>query len=92
VNSVHVELRIRGFVQGVGYRYYCYRMAKSLGLTGYVKNNYDGSVSITAEGDRSLVEQFIEDLKIGPSSASVTDIDVTWAEYSGRFHSFDVAM
>jgi len=92
VNSVGAQLTIRGLVQGIGYRYYCYRAAKSLGLTGWVKNNPDGSVLVMAEGDRSLVEELIKELKVGPPSAGVTDVDVAWTEYTGRFRNFDVSM
>ena len=91
MNSVGVQLRIRGLVQGVGYRYYCLRKARGLGLKGWVKNNPDGSVSIAAEGDRSLLEELIDELRLGPPSASVSDIDVTWTHYSGRLGDFDLA-
>ncbi len=90
MNSVGVQLTIKGLVQGVGYRFYCCHRAKSLGLTGYVKNNPDGTVSVLAEGDRSLLEELIKELKVGPSSASVNGIDVTWTTYSGRFREFDL--
>jgi acylphosphatase len=90
VSSVGVQLTIRGIVQGVGYRFYCCHKAKSLGLTGRVKNNPDGTVSVTAEGDRSLLEQLIKELRIGPPSSSVDGIDVTWTTYSGRFREFDL--
>ena len=92
MNSVGAQLTIRGLVQGIGYRYYCYRAASSLGLTGWVKNNPDGSVLVMAEGDRSLVEELIKELKVGPPSATVTDVDVAWTEYTGRFRNFDVSM
>ncbi len=92
MNSVGAQLTIRGLVQGIGYRYYCYRAAKSLGLTGWVKNNPDGSVLVMAEGDRSLVEELIKELKVGPPSAAVTDVDVAWTEYTGRYRNFDVSM
>ena len=92
MNSVGVQLTIRGLVQGVGYRYYCYRAAKSLGVTGWVKNNPDGSVTIMAEGDRSLLEELINELKVGPSHATVTDIDVVWVRYTGNFTNFDISM
>ncbi len=92
MNSVGAQLTIRGFVQGVGYRYYCYRMARSLGLTGWVRNSPDGSVLAVAEGDRSLIEELIKELRVGPPAANVTDVDVAWTEYSGRFRNFDVSM
>jgi len=92
VNSVAVQLIIRGLVQGVGYRYFCYRAARSLGLTGQVRNNPDGSVSIKAEGDRSLIEEFIKELKIGPSMAHVSEVEVNWGNYIGQFNDFDITM
>jgi acylphosphatase len=78
-------------VQGVGYRWYCLRQARNLGLFGWVKNRPDGSVEILAEGDRGALEAMIKELKIGPSSASVTRIDVDWREFTGEHDSFDVA-
>ena len=38
MSSVGAELRVSGMVQGVGYRYFCYRKANDLGITGWVKN------------------------------------------------------
>ena len=90
MSSVAAELKVRGMVQGVGYRYYCYRKALNLNLTGWAKNNPDGSVSAHVEGDRGAIEDFINDLKIGPSSASVSDIDVRWSDFTGKYHSFDI--
>lgn len=90
MNSVGVQLTIKGLVQGVGYRFYCCRKAKSFGLNGCVKNNPDGTVSVLAEGDRSLLEELIKELKVGPPSASVNGIDVKWTTYSGHFTDFDM--
>lgn len=85
-------MTIRGDVQGVGYRYYCYRRAAGLGIGGWVKNNPDGSVSVAAEGERSLLEELIKDLKVGPPSAVITDIDVKWSQYSGNYRGFDITL
>lgn len=90
MSSVAAELTVSGVVQGVGYRYFCHRRARDLNLTGWVKNNYDGSVSAYVEGDRGLIETFIVDLKTGPSSATVTDINVRWLPFTGKYHSFEV--
>jgi acylphosphatase len=90
VNTVGVQLKVHGLVQGVGYRFYCIHKARSLGLSGWVKNNPDGTVSVTAEGDRSLLEEFIKELKVGPPSASVTDIDVVWTPFTGRYKDFEI--
>ena len=85
-----LTLQIGGMVQGVGYRYFCYRVANQLGLTGWVRNNPDGSVTVVAEGDRSRLEILIKELKTGPSIASITRIDVTWSEATNEYNSFSI--
>ena len=48
-----------GRVQGVGFRYYAVQKANQLGLTGWVKNLYDGSVEMEVEGQEELIDQLI---------------------------------
>lgn len=48
-----------GRVQGVGFRYYTVQKANQLGLTGWVKNLYDGSVEMEVEGQEELIDQLI---------------------------------
>ena len=48
-----------GQVQGVGFRYRAYYAAYQLGLTGWVKNLYDGSVEMEVEGEEPLIDQLI---------------------------------
>mgnify|MGYP001088159789 CR=1 FL=1 len=48
-----------GRVQGVGFRYYALHKANQLGLTGWVKNLYDGSVEMEVEGQEELIDQLI---------------------------------
>lgn len=48
-----------GRVQGVGFRYYVVQKANQLGLTGWVKNLYDGSVEMEVEGQEELIDQLI---------------------------------
>ena len=48
-----------GNVQGVGFRYYARYSAQHLGLTGWVANNWDGSVSIEAQGERAALDQLV---------------------------------
>ncbi len=74
--SVHII--VVGLVQGVGYRWYAARRAGALGVRGYVRNLYDGTVEVRASGDRSLLEELIRDLKIGPRSAHVTEMRIEW--------------
>jgi len=75
-----VHMLVEGLVQGVGFRWFVARHAEALGLRGYVANLYNGSVEIEAAGDRSLLEQFIKEIKVGPRSAHVTDLHVEWRD------------
>ncbi|WP_332814214.1 acylphosphatase [Ramlibacter sp.] len=50
-------VRVRGLVQGVGYRYACVQQARALGLTGWVRNRLDGSVEALLQGPPGQVER-----------------------------------
>lgn len=78
-------------VQGVGYRYFCYQHAHRLGLKGWVKNLPGGTVEVLVEGDRSAIVEFIDQLRTGPPSGSVSDLDLEWQDFTGAFERFDVS-
>lgn len=84
-----VEVVVVGRVQGVGYRAHAEREARRLGLTGWVRNEPDGSVALRAEGPDGDVEELLTSLRSGPPSASVERVDVTEAEPGGA-SSFEV--
>ena len=79
-----------GRVQGVNFRAYCADKAESLGLEGYVKNRWDGSVEAVFEGDRSTIESCIEWNKASQPYARVESIEVTWSDSKGEFRGFQV--
>lgn len=85
-----VEVRITGFVQGVGFRFFAERVARRLGIVGYVMNRWDGSVFVQAEGRREDLLVFLDQLKKGPSGASVKGFKVKWGPYEGRFTDFTI--
>jgi acylphosphatase len=88
--SVAAFIRVQGLVQGVGFRFFVHRIATRLQLNGYVRNAYDGSVEIEVEGDRSVIEELIKDVKVGPRVAHVTGVSVEWKNPQNRFHYFDI--
>ena len=65
---------VSGRVQGVGFRYFVRRHAETAGLRGYVRNLRDGRVEFLLQGPRSGVDAVIEQIRIGPSHARVTDV------------------
>ena len=84
------EILVKGLVQGVGFRYFVYRKASELKLTGYVKNQIDGSVLTVAEGKKSSIEILFNQLKIGPMYADVRDIKIAWTAFCSEFSSFEI--
>ena len=79
-----VEIRVRGTVQGVGFRPFVYRLARENGLAGWVLNGEDG-VEIHLEGSGRAVETFLGNLKTQrPPFALIESIDVQAAQQEGR--------
>ena len=62
-----IKMNVQGRVQGVGFRYMTKIVADQLGLTGTVKNEEDGSVTIEAAGEDEAIKDFIEKVKQSPS-------------------------
>ncbi len=83
-------MTVYGLVQGVGFRYFVLRKATELGLKGYVKNQYDGTVLTVAEGEKYLIELLFNELKIGPMHADVRDIKISWQSFVGEFSNFEI--
>jgi acylphosphatase len=70
------KLRVRGRVQGVGYRYALQEEAERLGVTGWVRNRSDGSVEALLEGEAHAVEAVIAWARRGPPAARVVEVRV----------------
>lgn len=58
----HLTAHFSGRVQGIGFRYTTYQVAKEFEVSGYVQNLADGRVLLEAEGDHDEVESFLETL------------------------------
>lgn len=85
-----VEFIVKGLVQGVGFRYFVYQEALALGLSGYAKNLYDGSVKIVAEGKDDSISLLHQKIKIGPSRSMVSSIEINNTDYTGKYSGFDI--
>ncbi|MBI4053785.1 MAG: acylphosphatase [Candidatus Doudnabacteria bacterium] len=71
-----LKIRIFGEVQGVSFRYYAVLAARGLSLSGFVRNDPDGSVYIEAEGKSEDLEEFVNWCKKGPGFARVSRVEV----------------
>lgn len=88
--TVRAEILVVGLVQGVGFRYFVYQNAKSLGLKGFVKNLMSGEVYSVVEGNKSNIEELVKKLKIGPMHAQVKDHSVKWTDAKNEFSDFEI--
>ena len=83
---------VKGRVQGVGYRYFTQTLAKSMGLTGWVRNLPDGAVELFAIGGKEVLERFLHKLKEGPIGSHVKGVDFQWLEDQKPASSFEIRM
>jgi acylphosphatase len=81
---------VHGRVQGVGYRATTFDEARRLGLAGWVRNRFDGTVEVLAEGSEAKLRLFLDYLHRGPWGASVTSIAEDWAPAKGAPMPFQV--
>ena len=81
----------RGNVQGVGFRYTTYHVARGFRVTGYVRNLADGRVELVAEGARDQVDSFV--LAVQEEMGSlIGDMEVSESPATGAYTSFDIRM
>ena len=90
MESQEILCRIYGKVQMVMFRDFVQRNARMLELSGYVRNDADGSVEILAQGGKEKLQQLVECLKKGPLLASVLRVDVEWRAASEQRDGFKI--
>jgi acylphosphatase len=90
VTEIRAEVIVSGRVQGVWFRQSTYNIATKLGLTGWCRNNPDGTVSAVFEGEESAVKTALEWCKNGPELARVDQVQVKLAPATNEFEKFDI--
>jgi acylphosphatase len=88
--KVRLHAVVHGHVQGVYFRATTQREAVQRGLTGWVRNRWDGTVEVVAEGPRSALASFEIFLHQGPPGAHVTHVDIAYSEATGEFSGFHI--
>ena len=85
-----LEAKVFGRVQGVGFRYSARQRAVQLKLTGWVRNEPDGSVTVHCEGPAGVLEEYLKWLDRGPPGAVVSRIDKRFLPARGTFRTFSI--
>ena len=84
MSEARAHVVVQGRVQGVFYRVETRDRARSLGVSGWVRNTPDGSVEAVFEGERDRIESLLVWCRRGPSLARVEDVRVEWSEPAGE--------
>lgn len=86
-----VEVIVSGRVQGVGYRYFVRDEAARRGVTGWVRNNPDGTVSMSATGEESVLLGFLAAIRAeGDPYIRVTGVTLAWHETGNPGKGFEI--
>jgi acylphosphatase len=88
MKRMHLELF--GHVQGVAFRAYTMREARSYSLNGWVRNRPDGSVEVIAEGAEEQLRQLRDYCSHGPPTARVSQLEEEWLDYVGDVGPFSI--
>ncbi len=83
---------VRGRVQAVGFRYTVTMLADRLGITGWVRNRYDGTVEMEIQGQDLAVEAFLEEVEAGPGFSEVEKMSAESLDLVDREKRFDIRM
>lgn len=84
------KIIISGRVQGVFFRAGVKAEAERLGLSGWVRNESDGSVRIVAEGEEENLQKLVEWCKKGTEFSRVDNVEYTSGEAKGEFKGFEI--
>jgi len=86
-----ITVRYEGRVQGVGFRFTVVNLAQEFDVTGFVKNEFDGSVSMVAEGGHDRLMELLQAVKTSRLDRFITGEQVHLSEATGEFEQFKVA-
>ncbi len=87
-----VEATVFGYVQGVSFRYYTRREAERLQLSGWVANDYDGTVKVVAEGSENSLQELVRFLHDGSPASRVDHVKVDWLDATDEFSNFTIRL
>jgi len=88
--QTRTEIIVKGEVQRVGYRDVVERTARKMKLTGFVENIKPYDVRIICEGDKTILNSFIEQIRIKEYPVDVEHLDVSFQDATGEFNYFEI--
>jgi acylphosphatase len=92
INATRLHAIVEGRVQGVGFRAFTQRNAVLLDLCGWVRNRWNGTVEVIAEGPRPAAEKLLNVLQRGPFYGTTQNVVFDWHPATGEFTGFRIRM
>jgi len=90
MNPQRITVRYEGRVQGVGFRYTVVNLAQNFNVTGQVKNEFDGSVSLIAEGEEDQLMELLQSINRSHLAKYITGQQISRSPATGDFNRFSV--
>ena len=90
VNPIAKKFVVRGRVQGVGFRWFVQREAEMLGVSGWVRNSFDGAVEVLASGSAEQLAALAAKLRAGPRAARVDAVEEFAAKPEPGLNTFRI--
>ena len=87
---IRLHANVHGRVQGVGFRYFVLESAQRIGVTGWVRNRFNRTVEVIAEGTRPQLNNLVQDLQRGSRSSNVTQVTTDFLPPTGDFTLFTI--
>ena len=88
--EVRAEIVVNGLVQGVGFRYFVMECAQRIGVVGWVRNRFNGTVEVLAEGTQGELDNLVKDLQRGSRSSNVTQVKTDFLPATDEFTQFNI--
>ena len=89
-NTLTLNMKITGKVQGVGFRFFVQQQAQKLGINGWVSNKSNGDVETLAQGEKADLEQFIAKVKEGTTFSRVDNVNLEWMNKDEQYFGFEI--
>ena len=87
---IRLHANFSGTVQGVGFRFTVRRIAEQYEVTGFVRNLPNRQVEVVAEGDREVVESFINAIYNSSLRDYIRSIEKEWQPATGEYKEFEI--
>ena len=90
MNAQRITVRYEGRVQGVGFRFTAIRLAQGFDVSGRVANEFDGSVTLVAEGEEDQLAGLLGAIRSSHPGRYITGEQVTRSPATGEFEGFTI--